>query len=184
MAGVSAALAAGGVSHMLLAGGVLPRLNAMWVSQRAATAVRAQGLDPRNGVTPGPVAVAGYAEPSIVFALGIAAVSPPLVYAGISSLIGALGAFMTSSSTASNVLFGGVQSDVAHLHGLSAESIIAAQAAGSAYGNAIAPANIVLGTSIAGIKGKEGAVLRLTIWWTVVVAVLTGIGTILLVLFT
>ena len=121
---------------------------------------------------------------SQTIALGIAAVSPPLVYAGISSLIGALGAFMTSSSTASNVLFGGVQSDVAHLHGLSAESIIAAQAAGSAYGNAIAPANIVLGTSIAGIKGKEGAVLRLTIWWTVVVAVLTGIGTILLVLFT
>ncbi|WP_348787344.1 L-lactate permease [Leifsonia sp. NPDC080035] len=121
---------------------------------------------------------------SQTIALGIAAISPPLVYAGISSLIGALGAFMTSSSTASNVLFGGVQSDVAHLHGISAESIIAAQAAGSAYGNAIAPANIVLGTSIAGIKGQEGSVLRLTIWWTVVVAVLTGIGTILLVLFT
>lgn len=121
---------------------------------------------------------------SQTIALGIAAVAPPLVYAGISSLIGALGAFMTSSSTASNVLFGGVQSDVAHLHGLSAETVIAAQAAGSAYGNAIAPANIVLGTSIAGIKGQEGAVLRLTIWWTVVVAVLTGVATILLILFT
>jgi hypothetical protein len=28
------------------------------------------GLDPRNGVTTGPVAVVGYAEPSLVFALG------------------------------------------------------------------------------------------------------------------
>ncbi|GAA1605804.1 L-lactate permease [Kribbella karoonensis] len=118
---------------------------------------------------------------TLTIARGIADVSPPTVYAGIASVIGALGAFMTSSSTASNVLFAGVQSDVAHLHGISAESIIASQAAGSAYGNAIAPANIVLGTSIAGIKGQEGAVLRLTIGWTVVVAVLTGVATILLV---
>jgi lactate permease len=94
---------------------------------------------------------------SLTLAYGLAAVSPPLVYAGIASVIGALGAFMTSSSTASNVLFGGVQSGVAQLHGLSRETIIAAQAAGSAYGNAIAPANIVLGTSVAGIKGQEGA---------------------------
>jgi lactate permease len=119
---------------------------------------------------------------SLTLAYGLAAVSPPLVYAGIASVIGALGAFMTSSSTASNVLFGGVQSGVAQLHGLSRETIIAAQAAGSAYGNAIAPANIVLGTSIAGIKGQEGAVMRQTMPWTIVVAILTGLGTIALVL--
>lgn len=121
---------------------------------------------------------------SLTIAFGIAAVSPPLVYAFFANLIGALGAFMTSSSTASNVLFGGVQSDVARLHDLATEPIIAAQAAGSAYGNAVAPANIVLGTSIAGIKGQEGAVLRKTIGWTVVVAVLTGAATVVLVLLT
>jgi lactate permease len=119
---------------------------------------------------------------TLTLAHGIAAVSPPLVYAGIASMIGALGAFMTSSSTASNVLFGGVQGGVAELHGLSKETIIAAQAAGSAYGNAIAPANVVLGTSVAGVKGQEGAVLRQTMPWTVIVAVLTGIGTIILAL--
>jgi lactate permease len=119
---------------------------------------------------------------SLTIAHGLAAVSPPLVYAGAASLIGALGAFMTSSSTASNVLFAGVQGEVAQLHGLAKETVIAAQAAGSAYGNAIAPANIVLGTSIAGAKGQEGAVLRKTLPWTIVVAVLTGVGAILLVL--
>jgi lactate permease len=119
---------------------------------------------------------------SLTIANGVAAVSPPMLYAGISSVIGALGAFMTSSSTASNVLFAGVQSDVAQLHDLPVDTIIASQGAGSAYGNAIAPANIVLGTSIAGIKGQEGSVLRLTIPWTVVVAVLTGLATIALVL--
>jgi lactate permease len=120
---------------------------------------------------------------SLTLAYGLAHASPPLVYAGIASVIGALGAFMTSSSTASNVLFAGVQSSVAQLHDLSRETIIAAQAGGSAYGNAIAPANVVLGTSIAGIKGQEGAVLRQTFPWTIVVAVLTGLGTIALVLF-
>lgn len=119
---------------------------------------------------------------SLTIAFGVAAVAPPLVYAAIASLIGALGAFMTSSSTASNVLFGGLQSDVAHLHGLPVEPVIAAQAAGSAYGNAIAPANIVLGTSVAGIKGQEGAVLRKTVLWTASVAVLTGGATVLLVM--
>jgi lactate permease len=119
---------------------------------------------------------------SLTLAYGIAAVSPPLVYAGVASVIGALGAFMTSSSTASNVLFGGVQSGVAQLHGLSRETVIAAQAGGSAYGNAIAPANIVLGTSAAGIKGQEGAVLRKTMPWTIIVAVLTGLATVALVL--
>lgn len=118
---------------------------------------------------------------TLTIAHGIADVSPPTMYAFIASVIGALGAFMTSSSTASNVLFGRVQYDVALLHGLRPEAIIAAQAAGSAYGNAVAPANIVLGTSIAGIKGQEGGVLRLTIGWTAVVLVLTGIATIILV---
>lgn len=117
----------------------------------------------------------------LTLAYGLAAASPPLVYAGIASVIGALGAFMTSSSTASCVLFGAVQSSVAQLHGMPRETIIAAQAAGSAYGNAIAPANIVLGTSIAGVKGQEGAVLRITMPWTVVVAVLTGVATIAMV---
>jgi lactate permease len=118
---------------------------------------------------------------TMVLAHGIADASPPLVYAGIASVIGALGAFMTSSSTASNVLFAGLQSDVAQLHALPTEAIIAAQAAGSAYGNAIGPANIVLGTSITGIKGQEGAVMKLAIPWTIIVAILTGIGTIALV---
>jgi lactate permease len=118
----------------------------------------------------------------LTLAYGMAAVSPPLVYAGIASVIGALGAFMTSSSTASNVLFGGVQSSVAQLHGMAGETIIAAQAGGSAYGNAIAPANIVLGTSVAGVKGQEGAVLRTTMPWTILVAVLTGLATIALVI--
>jgi 4-amino-4-deoxy-L-arabinose transferase-like glycosyltransferase len=58
------------VAHGAAAGGLAPRLDRLWVSRNAADLVRARDLDPRNGVTPGPVAVVGYAEPSLVFLLG------------------------------------------------------------------------------------------------------------------
>ena len=62
---------AGGVAlHMLLAGALAPRLAPLWTSQRAAEMIARDHLDPRNGEVQGPVAVAGYAEPSLVFALG------------------------------------------------------------------------------------------------------------------
>jgi lactate permease len=116
-----------------------------------------------------------------VLALGIAEVSPAPVFAVMSTFIGVVGAFMTSSNTASNVLFGPLQDGVASAEDLSQSGILAAQSTGGAIGNAIAPANIVLGTSTTGAAGKEGAVLRMTLPWTLVVALLTGGVTLLLV---
>lgn len=60
----------GVLGHMTLGGGLAPALRDLWVSDRAARALAEAGIDPRGGVIPGPVAVAGYAEPSLVFALG------------------------------------------------------------------------------------------------------------------
>jgi 4-amino-4-deoxy-L-arabinose transferase-like glycosyltransferase len=60
----------GVAAHVVLAAGLLPALTPLWTSQAAAELISRNNLDPRNGVTPGPVAVAGYAEPSLVFALG------------------------------------------------------------------------------------------------------------------
>ncbi|MDG4828234.1 L-lactate permease [Solwaraspora sp. WMMD1047] len=116
-----------------------------------------------------------------VLAQGIEAVSPPLVYAFVANFIGLLGAFMTSSNTASNVLFSQLQQGVASGTGLSGNAIIAAQSAGGAVGNAIAPANIVLGTGTAGIVGQEGQVLRKTLPWTLAAAVVIGLLTLLFV---
>ncbi|MCL7456363.1 L-lactate permease [Micromonospora echinofusca] len=116
-----------------------------------------------------------------VLAQGIETVSPPLVYAFVANFIGLLGAFMTSSNTASNVLFSQLQQGVASGTGLSGNAIIAAQSAGGAVGNAIAPANIVLGTGTAGIVGQEGQVLRKTLPWTMAVAVVIGLLTLLFV---
>jgi lactate permease len=116
-----------------------------------------------------------------VLAMGLAEVAPPMVFAFASNWIGVLGAFMTSSNTASNILFAPLQQEtVAALEGLSEPTIIAAQSTGGAIGNAIAPANVVLGTGTAGIVGREGEVLRKTLPWAAAIAVLVGGLTILL----
>jgi lactate permease len=110
-----------------------------------------------------------------VLAQGIADVSPPAVFAFVAVFIGVLGAFMTSSNTASNILFAPLQSETAAtLEGLSQAQVLASQSTGGAIGNAIAPANVVLGTGTAGATGQEGEVLRYTLVWSVIAAVLVG----------
>ncbi|MBX9841905.1 MAG: L-lactate permease [Xanthobacteraceae bacterium] len=115
-------------------------------------------------------------------ALGIAAIAPAYAFAFLSNGIGVIGAFTTSSSTSSNVLFSDLQVTLAKLKGLPEATILAAQSAGGAIGNAIAPANVVMGASTAGISGQEGEVLRKTLPWTLAAFVLTGVATVLLVL--
>lgn len=111
-----------------------------------------------------------------VLALGIAAVSPPVLYAGIANFIGILGAFMTSSNTASNILFAPLHQETAMaVPALSEAQVIASQSTGGAIGNAIAPANVVLGTGTAGITGQEGEVLRYTLVYALIAGVLVGI---------
>jgi 4-amino-4-deoxy-L-arabinose transferase-like glycosyltransferase len=63
-------LVLGVLGHACAVGLFAPRLEPLWLSLRVERALQGEGLDPRNGVTPGPVAVAGYGEPSLVFLLG------------------------------------------------------------------------------------------------------------------
>lgn len=116
-----------------------------------------------------------------VLALGISAVAPAYAFAFLSNGIGVVGAFTTSSSTSSNVLFSDLQITIARLKDLPEATILAAQSAGGAIGNAIAPANVVMGASTAGISGKEGEIMRKTLPWTIVAFLLTGVATVLLV---
>jgi 4-amino-4-deoxy-L-arabinose transferase-like glycosyltransferase len=56
--------------HAVLTGGLAPSLTPIWLSDRVAAALARAGASPRQGVADGPVTVAGYEEPSLVFALG------------------------------------------------------------------------------------------------------------------
>lgn len=81
----------------------------------------------------------------------------------VAPMLGALGAFVTGSGTASNILFGGFQASAAELAGVSPLLAAAAQAVGAAAGNLIAPHNIVAGAAAIGLIGREGEILRRTL---------------------
>lgn len=119
-----------------------------------------------------------------VLAQGIASVATVPIYAFAANWIGILGGFMTSSSTASNILFSPLQTQAAEaLPGLNVSTVLAAQGAGGTVGNVVAPANIVIGTGAARIAGQEGAIMRRALPWTILAGVVTGIFTIILNLF-
>jgi 4-amino-4-deoxy-L-arabinose transferase-like glycosyltransferase len=62
------------VAHGVLLGGFAPTLSSLWLSKRVAESLARANLNPRQGLVEGPVGVAGYAEPSLVFALGASTV--------------------------------------------------------------------------------------------------------------
>jgi len=67
---LAAALGFGVLGHAALVAGLAPRLDPLWLSRRVETAMAKAELLPRQGVADAPVTVTGYAEPSLVFALG------------------------------------------------------------------------------------------------------------------
>ncbi|HET7327568.1 MAG TPA: L-lactate permease [Nocardioidaceae bacterium] len=109
-----------------------------------------------------------------VLAHGVANVTGDY-YGLLAPLIGGLGAFMTTSNLASNLLFGQFQLSTAQAAGLSTAAILGAQTAGGAAGNMIAPGNVLLGTTTTGILGQEGAVLRVTIPLFLMVSAIIGV---------
>jgi lactate permease len=102
----------------------------------------------------------------------------------VSPFIGALGALMTGSNTNSNVVFAGLQDQVALLLGISPSIVLAAQTTGGAIGSAFAPAKIIVGCSTVGGVGGEGrvllAVMRYGLTIVAGVALATVIGVYLL----
>jgi len=68
--GVAVAGALTVLGHGVLLAGLAPRLEPLWLSARTEAALEKAQLLPRQGIADAPVAVTGYAEPSLVFALG------------------------------------------------------------------------------------------------------------------
>ena len=89
--------------------------------------------------------------------------------------LGLLGAFVTSSNTSSNILLGSFQKTAANMISVNEAAVLSAQTAGGAIGTVVGPSTILLGTTTAGCKGKEGEVLRFMIPLVLVEALFTGI---------
>ena len=96
-------------------------------------------------------------------------------YAVISPFIGVLGAFMTGSNTNSNILFTGLQNEVATLLAISPYVILGLQTTGGAIGNMFSPMNVALGTGVTNTVGREGECLKATTLYTIVQCLVVGI---------
>ena len=74
--------------------------------------------------------------------------------------VGALGSFMTGSTTTSNALFAALQRDVADLLGLAPAILLAAQTVGGNVGNAVAPVVILVGVTAIEAEDELSVVMR------------------------
>jgi lactate permease len=89
--------------------------------------------------------------------------------------VGALGTFVTGSATASNILLTDFQVATAERLGLSVATMAGAQGFGAAVGNTICPHNVVAAGATVALEGREGAVLRRTLWVAVSYVSLGGL---------
>jgi lactate permease len=109
-----------------------------------------------------------------VLANGIARVTG-VVFPFFSPYIGVLGCFMTGSNTNSNVMFGTLQVETALSLGISPLIMASVQSIGGSLGSAIAPAKVLIGSTIVGLNGREGEVLRKTIPYCLAIVLLVGV---------
>ncbi|MFC3883614.1 L-lactate permease [Bacillus songklensis] len=116
---------------------------------------------------------AGFDKMPIELANGAAALAGeywPL----FSTFIGGLGAFIAGSNTVSNMMFSLFQYDVGSQIGVDPTWIVALQAVGGAAGNMICVHNVVAASAVVGLVGKEGMVIRKTLFPFAYYALLAG----------
>ena len=97
------------------------------------------------------------------------------IYPLLAPSVGALGAFIAGSNTVSNMMFSQFQFGVANSLGISSALIVAVQAIGAAAGNMVAIHNVVAASATVGLLGREGSILRKTVWPTLYYVLFTGL---------
>ncbi len=93
----------------------------------------------------------------------------------VSPFIGALGSFISGSATFSNMMFSLFQFSVANQIGVAEYKILALQILGANAGNMICVLNVVAAASVVGLLGKEGPIIRFTLFPMLYYALSAGI---------
>jgi len=88
--------------------------------------------------------------------------------------IGGIGAFVAGSNTVSNMMFSLFQFDVGQRIGVDPTWVVALQAVGGAAGNMICVHNVVAASAVVGLLGKEGLVIRKTVFPFMYYALMAG----------
>ncbi len=98
--------------------------------------------------------------------LGLALASTGAFFAFLSPVVGWIGVAVTGSDTSSNSLFGLLQVTAADKTGISPYLLAAANTSGGVLGKMISPQNLAIAAAVVGMEGKESALFRKVIWWS------------------
>jgi lactate permease len=107
--------------------------------------------------------------------LGLALANTGWLYPFFGTLLGWLGVALTGSDTASNVLFGSLQTITAQQVGVSPALMAAANSSGGVMGKMIDAQSIVVASAATQWEGHESSILRFVFWHSIVLACLVGL---------
>ena len=107
--------------------------------------------------------------------LGLAFAQTGFIYPFFAALLGWLGVALTGSDTASNVLFGGLQTVTAGRLGLSPILMAASNSSGGVMGKMIDAQSIVVASTATNWFGHEGTILRFVFKHSIALACLVGV---------
>ena len=107
--------------------------------------------------------------------LGLALAKTGALYPFFGTLLGWLGVALTGSDTASNVLFGSLQTITAKQTGISPVLMAAANSSGGVMGKMVDAQSIVVASTATNWYGHEGAILRFVFFHSIALAALVGV---------
>jgi lactate permease len=107
--------------------------------------------------------------------LGLALAKTGSLYPFFGTLLGWLGVALTGSDTASNVLFGSLQTITAKQTGISPVLMAAANSTGGVMGKMVDAQSIVVASTATNWYGHEGEILRYVFFHSIALAALVGV---------
>jgi lactate permease len=107
--------------------------------------------------------------------LGLALAKTGVLYPFFGTMLGWLGVALTGSDTASNVLFGSLQTITARQTHIDPGLMAAANSSGGVMGKMIDAQSIVVASTATNWYGHEGKILRFVFFHSIVLAALVGI---------
>lgn len=107
--------------------------------------------------------------------LGLALANTGMFYAFFGTMLGWLGVALTGSDTASNVLFGSLQTITAEQTHISPVLMAAANSSGGVMGKMVDAQSIVVASTATNWYGHEGEILRYVFFHSIVLAALVGL---------
>jgi lactate permease len=116
---------------------------------------------------------AGFDKMPISLAKGVAVLAGD-AWPLFATFVGGIGAAVAGSNTVSNMMFSLFQFDVGVRIGIDPTWVVALQAVGGAAGNTICVHNVVAASAVVGLFGKEGAIIRKTLFAFAYYALFTG----------